>query len=456
MMYPRRWAGCALALASLPTGVFGQAPTGTSTPSGNAIELLEAVEAALLHHPSMGEARARREAAGGVLQQAKAANFPAVSTDASLARFQEPSLVAPLHGFDPSKVPDFDRTLVRGNLSVTYSVFDGGARRARIQEAGSGAAMAEVAEAATRMDLTAEVGVTFLEILSVTELLQAASAHRGALEAESDRVRQFLEEGKAAQVDLLRVEAALSQAEASVISLRSKRELEIGRLGRLTGFPVSQIDEVGLEPFRLRPMGPGSLQAALSRALENSPEVEGARRDLARASAQVRIARAAWFPKVRASGAYSDYGALSGGHTLEWQGSLQVSLPLFAGGARRGEGETAKAGERRASEALRAVELMVEDGVEGAMAAIEEAEALREALERGEAQAAEVARIEALALEVGSGIQAEFLRAQAGLFRARASLTQARHGEAMAWFRLARVMGELSTDWLRENMEVAR
>jgi outer membrane protein TolC len=111
---------------------------------------------------------------------------------------------------------------------------------------------------------------------------------------------------------------------------------------------------------------------------------------------------------------------------------------------------------KKATEALRSAELAVEGGVEEALAAAQETRAMRVALESAVEQAAEVARIEALALEVGSGIQTDFLRAQSELFQARAALSQARHGEVMAGVQLARVTGELTLDWLQENMEVIR
>ena len=77
-------------------------------------------------------------------------------------------------------------------------------------------------------------------------------------------------------------------------------------------------------------------------------------------------------------------------------------------------------------------------------------------LELAVAQSEEVARIEALALEAGAGVQTDFLRAQAELFQARASLSQARHGEIMARIELARVRGELSLAWIQDNMEMVR
>jgi outer membrane protein TolC len=100
--------------------------------------------------------------------------------------------------------------------------------------------------------------------------------------------------------------------------------------------------------------------------------------------------------------------------------------------------------------------MAVEEGVEEALAAMVETRARREALERAAAQAEEVARIEAMALEVGAGVQTDFLRAQAELFQSRAALAQARHGEVLAGLQLARVTGELTLSWIQENTEVGR
>ena len=180
-----------------------------------------------------------------------------------------------------------------------------------------------------------------------------------------------------------------------------------------------------------------------------------ARHQLSGASAGVRVAKANWYPTVQAAGSYSEYGALDGGHTFEWQGSIQRVLPLFTGGARKGEMERAKAQERKAAGGP-ADRTWWWRRVEEALAAVVEARAVREALEKAVVQAEEVARIEALALEVGSGVQTDFLRAQAELFQSRAALAQARHGEVLAGIQLVRITGELDLDWLRDNMEVVR
>jgi outer membrane protein len=402
------------------------------------------------------EAVAQQEVAAGVLIQAEASRLPALFSDASLARYQEPMLVAPLHGFDPTAAPTFDKNLVRGNITMGYALYDGGARGARIGRAEAGEALAAAGRTASEMDIVGQVSAAFLDVLSTSELLEAAASQREALEAEEERVQEFLGEGKAARVDLLRVQAALSQSEALEISLSTRLDVARGRLARLTGLDGGELRDRPLASVGLRPAPDRPYSETLARAREASPDLAMASQRLAGANAGVREARANWFPSIHLAGAYSDFGAVGESHTMEWQGSLMVSYPLFTGGAREGNRERAVAEEKRAFEALRRVELMVEEGVEEATATLVETRARREALERAVVQAEEVARIEALALEVGAGVQTDFLRAQAELFQSRAALAETRYGEVMASVRLARVMGDLTPEWVQENMEVVR
>jgi outer membrane protein len=363
-------------------------------------------------------------------------------------------VVAPLHGFDPMNPPAFDRNLVQGALSLGYTLFDGGGRGARIRRAEAGERAVEAGETSTRMNVAVQVSAAYLGVLTGEELLTAILGQREALAAELQRVRLFLGEGKAARVDLLRVEAAMSRVEAQEISVRSELELTRSRLARLTGLDADTAGRMRLMPVSPKGMANLAKDPALAGALESNPELRMAREELAGAEVGVREAKASWFPKVEANGSYASFGTLDGGHEQEWQGSLRISYPIFTGGARSGEREGAVAEQRRAAEALRLARMDVEEQVETALANVNEARALREALELAEAQSAEVARIEALALEAGAGVQTDFLQAQAELFQARASLSQARHREILARIELARVSGDLSLEWIQENMEM--
>jgi outer membrane protein len=431
-------------------------PAGAQTSPAGTLTLADAVEAALRSHPAAEVARAQREGASARLGQARAAWLPSLGIDGTLARFQEPMVVAPLHGFDPTNPPEFDRTLLQGNLSVGYTLFDGGARSARIRRAEAGEGGAKAGEEGTAMELAFQASEAYLAVLTWREVLEASSRQREALEAERRRVAQFLGEGKAARVDLLRVDAALSRTEAEEISARAELELAFGRLARLTTLPGDGVRASTLVPLRLSPTRDPDPETVLELARSRNPHLSRAREELAAATAGVREAESAWLPRLEAGARYSDYGTLTGGHTLEWQGSLRLTYPIFSGGARRAEVQRARADARVVRERLRLAELQVGEGVEAALAAVKETRALRAAFESAVNQSEEVARIEALALETGAGVQTDFIRAEAELLQVRAGLARARHGEILARIRLALATGELTLRWLHENLEMVR
>jgi outer membrane protein TolC len=102
------------------------------------------------------------------------------------------------------------------------------------------------------------------------------------------------------------------------------------------------------------------------------------------------------------------------------------------------------------------LELEIETTIDRALAAVADSDARVEALSRGVEHLTEVARIEQLALDVGAGVQTDYLRAEADLFAARAALAEVRHGALAARVALARATGELSTEWIALNLEIDR
>lgn len=181
--------------------------------------------------------------------------------------------------------------------------------------------------------------------------------------------------------------------------------------------------------------------------------VLAARSRLEAARAALGWSRAAWFPRVRASGAFVEYGGGSAAYTGEWQAGLRLEYPLFTGGARSGEQDRARAGVRAAEAELRRIRRELDRAVDAARSAEAEAVARVGSLSVAEARFEELARVEALALEEGVGVQRDFLRAQAGLLEARAGLARARRAVVLARTHLARALGLLSPEWIERTLE---
>ncbi|UCC82787.1 MAG: TolC family protein [Gemmatimonadota bacterium] len=455
----RRMSARALTLLGLTASGFATAGRAQEVVGDDALTLSEAVALARETHPSLGAARAGEDAATAALGQAKSRWWPQLGGQAGATRYEEPMVVAPIHGFTQEQFEriEFQRTLIQGNASLAWTVFDGGARVNRIRGARAGVSGAAAGRAATEMLLTARVTRAYLEVLTARGVLDAQEQRIGALDAERRRVDQLLTEGQAAQVELLRVDAELAEAEAQQVATRTRLDLAERELARLLGIAPVETRFERLVPVRLSDETPPEERVALSaRAKENNPELERSRQNVQAAEASHRVAKAAWIPAVRLGGAYQLFSSEAWNTTTEWNVAVAVSYPLFTGGARSNAVGQAGAEARLAHEELRLAELGIEEGVDRALNASLETRALVSALRRAVQLQAEVARIEQLSLDAGAGTQTDYLRAEAELARARSLLVEAQHAEIAARVELARVVGELTAEWLNSNVETTQ
>ncbi|MBI2538139.1 MAG: TolC family protein [Gemmatimonadetes bacterium] len=423
------------------------------------LTLAVAVDRALASYPTVAAARARADGAAADVGAAQAAWLPRVSLDGSLNRFQEPMVVAPLHGFDPTNPPLFGRTLIQSGLSLNWTLFDFGGRTARVRVQRALAGAADAALAGAELQLIARVVTGYLRVLTARDLVAAQDQRLAALAAAAARTRQLIAEGKAARVDGLRVDAEARRAEADRIGSAAQLDVAEHQLAQLTQLPYQAVHGASLVHLRLADPTyatdtSAAVRAALvARARQASAELHEAEQRARAADATLGVARAAWFPELRVAGAYIDRGRWTGDFAAEWQVGVALSYSLFTGGGRQSAVRRAAADGRAAAAQLRAVGLNVEQGVDQALAGLRQAHARVAALQSAVEQSAEVARIEQLSLEVGSGTQTDYLAAEANLLSARAGLIEARHSEIGARVELARIIGELSRDWLARIVE---
>lgn len=420
--------------------------------ASDTITLARAVELALARHPSVIAALAREDAADAAVGVARAAWLPSLRTEASATRFQEPMIVAPLHGFEPGMVPAFDRTLIQGNVAAAWTLYEGGARSARIRQASALADAASAQRASAERLLMAETARAYLRVLLARDVLAAHAAQRTALTEELNRAQQLLDEGRAPRIAVLRVEAALARARADAAAAAIEHDAARADLARLTGVdaaPVSVAEAAAPADADTA----AAWDALRALAHEASPELEAARARAAAAEAARAEARASFLPRVDLAARYNEYGSGAGDFDWEWQGGVLVSYPLFTGGARTRQSERATAEARAADAEAATVALRVTESVDRAFTAWRSAQARADALASALVQQQEVVRIERLALTEGAGTQTDYLVAEAELLRTRAAWTEAVHAAVGARIDLARITGELSPAWLAENLE---
>lgn len=430
----------------------GQEDTSTSR-----LTLAQAVERALDYHPSLQIAEAGVNAASATLGEAKSQWWPRIQFEASATRFQLPMLAAPIHAFTPDAVPPFDQTLYGGRAMVGFKVFDGGGRMARIGLAKAEARGASAQGESTLQSLIASVTVSYLRVLSNHGVLQAKDDLVAALTAELDRVNRRLSEGTAAQVELLRAQAALAATEADRVAAAARLEVSQRDLARLIGASSSETSANRLLPVALSTVAveerPRSAYHQMARV--TNPRLEQAHENLNAAEYGKKAALAQWWPSIELAGGWMGYG-YSDVLSTEWQIGAKLQYSLFTGGARSNAVARASALTDAARARLRLEELSVQQSLDAAVTMVSEVQSRVIAMTRAVEHLTEVARIELLALDAGAGTQVDYLRAEAELSQARAVLVEARHAEIAAHVELARVTGELSQEWLDRAVEIVQ
>jgi len=420
------------------------------------LPLAAAIDRALARYPSVAAAEAVRGRASAEVGEAQASWLPRLSVDASLTRFQEPMVVRPLHGFDPLNPPLFDRTLLQSGVSLSYTLWDFGARSGRV---GAARALTSVADASldgSRAQLVQQVLAAYLRVGSAREVLVAEDQRVAALDREVDRVTQMLAQGKAARVQLLRAEAEREGARAERIGAAAGLDVAEHELALLAELPLDSVHAARLDRMALAAGAETQMvdrSGLLASAGERNPQIREATSRVQAAVAAAGAVRATRFPELRVLGGYVDRGRAFGDFVAEWQGGVQLSYPVFTGGQRGSAIRRAAWDVEIQEQQQRLAKLNLSQAIDRALAAREEARARVVALELATQRSAEVARIERLSLDVGSGTQRDYLDAEAYLLRSRASLIEARHAEILALTELARLAGQLTPAWVAGALE---
>ncbi|SDT92335.1 outer membrane protein, multidrug efflux system [Verrucomicrobium sp. GAS474] len=257
------------------------------------------------------------------------------------------SQLLPTVDFNPSgsiyRLPDNKSTTAPGLQSnvataqgdLNYEV-DLWGRVRRSIEASTASYQASVADfESVRLALHAEVAQDYFT-------LRAADGEIAILESAIDLRRQSLDlikarfqAGASNDLDVARAETEYATAKAALFAVRQNRaELEHG-LAVLTGKSVEsfKLAAAPLDKLGLPPAIPTGVPSEL---LERRPDVAEAERQMAAANAQVGVAKAAFFPTVKLTGAAGfqsvDLGSLVNWSSRMWSVGPSLSLPIFEGG----------------------------------------------------------------------------------------------------------------------------
>ena len=418
------WAAVVLACAALPA-------------AAEDLSLERAVQLALERNERALAAGEQLRAAQGLVAQARAYFFPAVSLTGNLTR--RPNAVKPeLNG---QVVTIQSQNAVSAYASLNWILFNPsvipGYRQALFSERAQRSSSAE-----TRRRLSFEVASAFLTTLTMDQVHVAAGHRLDYAGKTLDAARARYAAGLVSVNDVTRAELEYATAEMGSTQTQGEVQTAYLQLGYLLD---SAIDGKLATPELL--LAQAELPA--SGADELLPGAQERRLDLRALSWQAKAQRALvlepsleWLPSLTLTGQYryTNEAGLTGKSTT-WSAGLGLSWSLFDGFGRNGAYKEAKARARQAELDLRGasrqVDLEVRDGLVSLASQQASLKKAQVALDAARKNAAEIAEL----YRQGLSNALQVADANVSLFEAEVELARQRNGLALALLNVRAAQG---------------
>jgi outer membrane protein TolC len=324
----------------------------------------------------------------------------------------------------------------RGDLN--WMLYDFGRTGASVDRADANAAIIRANASTTQEDVVFVATVAFYNVLRAEQTLEFQRENLRQQESLYRQASAFYEAGVRAKIDVVRAEANVYDARATLS--QSENELRVARITLLQRIGVD-----GPAGFRLAgalPENtlPGTLQDWVAEAERNRPELRALVEKERAAAESLRLARAGYLPYLVGTAGYG-YGAEEVPLQQNYGLSVTLNYPLFSGFLTREQAKEASATISSAQyefiEAKRRVRLEVEVSAYGVQEAQERLSARKKQRDASE----ENLRLATARYEVGAGDIIEMTDAQAQMVRSETDTINTAFDFAVSHASLLRAMG---------------
>lgn len=334
------------------------------------------------------------------------------------------------------------------DLLATFDLYTGGRNRLTVEAQKEAVLAAREALVSQEQAIFFEAVDAFFTVFAAVETVELRRNSVRVLQEEVRAARDRFEVGEVTRTDVAQAEASLAQAEADLVSAQGELEiaredynLEVGR------YPATLVAPPSLPPL------PSDENLAREIALANHPDIREAQRNVAFAEINVLIAEAAVLPTLSAQAQtgytdQSDTAFDNDGFTLDSSVGLELSGPIYQGGALNAAFRQSKAQRDQSRAVLLRTTALISEQVGRAWATLQAAQAQLRATER-QIEAAQIAfdgtREEAT---LGARTTLDVLDSEQDLIDAQTDQVDARAQEQRAAYGLLSAMGRLTVDFL--------
>jgi len=418
------------------------AALGLAAATTRATDLAEAYHRAQRSDPQLREADATRLALREAKPQAFAALLPQLQATGGYTHDDSSgSSIYFTSGALSSIYSDTPSNAKQWAIELRQIVFHW-EKFAALRQANAQVAQAEVDYNVARQSLIVRTATAYFAVLAAQDTVEAAQAAREAISHQLEQAEQRFDVGLIAITDVEEARAANDQAAATLIAAKRTLATSRDQLREVTGDSVDILSRPGDEMPLVAPAPVGEEQWVRA-ALDQNLDLASARMGAEIARESVNVAEAGHLPSidivaresnVDVTGTSTLYDPTAGSlnypansNTRDKQISLQVTVPLFSGGAIASRVRQASYQHRAAHERLervaRATERGTRDAYLGVISEISRVKALRQAVQSSQTA---LTATEA-GYEVGTRTAVDVLLARQRLFDAQTTYSRSRY-----------------------------
>jgi len=428
--------------------------------NASATDLKDVYERAITNDPVIREADANRLAARESRPQAIAALLPQINasgryndeeTDSSGA-FVEP-------GLPPTpEVRDSNGNSSAWDVTLRQNLFRW-QNWATLRRASSETAQAEADYSAAQQDLILRTSEAYFNILAAQDTLEAAVAAHDAIGRQLEQSDKRFEVGLIAVTDVQEARAAFDSATAALIQAKRNLATTQERLRELTGDTYDVLERPGAD-MPLAGPNPASPEDWVQLAMKQNARLISSRLAADITRHNIGFERGGHFPSLDVVVSRSHFdseatitGSSAGDIDSESEDtvvSLQVTVPIFSGGATHSRVRQAQfrniAARERLERTARETERETRDAYLGVNSEVARVQSLRQAVE----SAMTALQATEAGYEVGTRTSVDVLEARRRLFEAQTNYARSRYDYLLNVLRLQLAAGTLDQKGLND------
>jgi multidrug efflux system outer membrane protein len=267
--------------------------------------------------------------------------LPTVSAQPSVGRTRE-AQTRPNNGNTGGRAATYND--IQLPLVLNYEIDVWGRVRRSIEAARSNAQASEADLRFVRLSTEAAVAINYYQLRETDQEQRVVASVTQDLQQALELTMFRFQHGLSSDLEVAQAKTLLDQTEASAETLKTQREQLQHALAILLGRTPESLNLPEQTDNPLPPTIPVGLPSDL---LQRRPDIAAADRSVANATANIGVAKAAYFPQLSLTG-FAGYESTNPSNLVNWQNTIaslaaSVTAPIFTGGRLHAAVEQARA-----------------------------------------------------------------------------------------------------------------